>query len=91
MLKMDKAVKIDPSEYGLPSRTELRQTGENRMTLLINRKSRIIMKDGQSILSKVEKIRLKASEVSVELETTAPVCSKTEKFLQENGIAVRKV
>lgn len=91
MSKTDKAVKIDPSEYSLPPRTELRQSGENRMTLLINRKSRIIMKDGQNILSKIEKIRLKAPKMSVELETTAPVCSKTEKFLRENGIAVRKV
>lgn len=82
---------IDPKKYGLPPRTELRQKGETGITLLINRKSRIIMKDGQNIFSKVEKIRQKDPKMSVELETTAPVCSKTEKFLQENGIAVRKV
>ena len=84
-------MKIDPKKYGLPPGTELRQKGETGITLLINRKSRIIMKDGQKIFSKVEKIRQKDPKMSVELETTAPVCSKTEKFLQENGIAVRKV
>ncbi len=78
--------KIEPSQYGLSSRTELRQKSKEKLTILINRKSRIIMKDGHAILAKAAKIREKDPEISIEVETTAPVCSKTQRFLLENGI-----
>lgn len=82
------SLKIDPKKYGLSSRTELRQKGEAGIIILINRKSRIIMKDGKSILEKAGKIKEAAPEMTVAVETTAPVCSKTEIFLQENGIGL---
>ena len=58
--------------------------------LVINRKSRVIMKDAITILKKAEIIKEKVPNASVSLETTAPVCSKSIKFLKENGVEVLK-
>jgi hypothetical protein len=79
---------VDPKIYGLPPRTVLMQTDSDHFTLVINRKSRIIMKDALGILKKVEKIKDKIQGASVILETSAPVCSKSIKFLKENGVDV---
>lgn len=79
---------IDPKFYGLPPRTILMKRDLNRFTLVINRKSRIVMKDAFTIIKKAEKIKEKAPGASVSLETNAPVCSKSIKFLEENDIDV---
>jgi len=71
-------------------KTVLVQKGSDEFILTINRKSRIIMKDALTILKKVEKIKEKAKNASVALETSAPVCSKLIKFLEENGVDVLK-
>ena len=62
--------------------------GPDEFILVINRKSRIIMKDAVTILKKAEKIKEKALNAWVVVETNAPVCSKSIKFLKENGISV---
>ncbi|MCD4718910.1 MAG: hypothetical protein K8S13_03505 [Desulfobacula sp.] len=59
-------------------------------TLVINRKSRIIMKDALTILKKDKKIKEKAQGASVILKTSAPVCSKSKKFLKKNSVNVLK-
>ncbi|MCK5101012.1 MAG: hypothetical protein KAR45_23075 [Desulfobacteraceae bacterium] len=64
--------------------------GTKEFTLVINRKSRIIMKDAQIILKKAEIIKEKAPNALVYLETNAPVCSKSIRFLQKNGVEVLK-
>jgi len=46
------------------------------------------MKDASVILEKAEKIRKTAPGVTIKLETTAPVCSKSTKFLSDNGIEI---
>ncbi len=46
------------------------------------------MKDAVTILKKAETIKKSVLSASVTLETTAPVCSKSIKFLKENGIEV---
>lgn len=79
---------IDPKLYGLPSSTKLKQIGTSQYTIVIQRKSRIIMKDGESILAKVNKIKHHVPDAKVSLRTSAPVCSKTKIFLEENGITV---
>jgi len=48
------------------------------------------MKDALMILKKAEIIKTKISGASVELEITAPICSKSIKFLKENGIKILK-
>ena len=79
---------IDPKEFGLPSRTVIEEVGKDRLVLVINRKSRLIMADGKKIMAKVEKIKESRPGCQVSLKTTAPVCSKTVKFLAEHDIEV---
>ena len=79
---------IDPKLYELPPRTVLMKRGPDEFILVINRKSRIIMKDAVTILKRAEKIKEKALNAWVVVETNAPVCRKSIKFLKENGISV---
>ncbi len=79
---------IDPKIYGLPPSTKLIQAGTNQFEIVIQRKSRIIMKDGEGILAKVNKIKDHVPNVKVNLKTSAPVCSKTKAYLEGYGISV---
>ena len=81
---------IDPKIYSLPARTVLMKKSSDKFVLVINRKSRIVMKDAVSILKKAEKIKEKVPNASVFLKTSAPVCSKSIKFLEDNNIEVLK-
>ena len=45
------------------------------------------MKDGRKIVETVKQIKNKTNS-SVSLATTAPVCSKTKSFLNENDIRI---
>jgi len=78
----------DPKLYGLPPSTKLEQVGTNQYDIVIQRKSRIIMKDGEGILTKVNRIKNHVPNAKVGLKTSAPVCSKTKLFLEEHGISV---
>lgn len=48
------------------------------------------MKDALTIIKKIQKIKEKVPNASVALETNAPVCSKSIKFLNEKNVAVWK-
>ena len=84
-------MKLDPKAYGLPPRTHLEKLEDSTIGLVIDRKSRIIMTDGKKILEKSKSIFLIAPSTQVVLVTTAPICSKTKLFLEESGIAVKKI
>jgi hypothetical protein len=79
---------IDPKLYGLPPSTKLKQVGTANFNLVVQRKSRIIMKDGEGIVAKVNKIKNHVPNAKVSLKTSAPVCSKTKAYLEEHGISV---
>ncbi len=79
---------IDPKLFSLPPSTKLKQVGFNQFDIIIQRKSRIIMKDGKGILAKVDKIKHHVPKAKISLRTSAPVCSKTKAFLKERGISV---
>ena len=81
---------VDPKEFGLPARTVIEETGKDRLALVIERKSRLIMADGRRILAKAAKIREVRPGCHLTLRTTAPVCSKTVKFLVGEGIEVEE-
>ncbi len=81
--------KVDPKTFGLHRTTQIEKTGRDHYTLIINRKSRIIMQDGLKILSKAEKIKKKVGDAIIEVRATAPVCSKTSAFLEEHDISVK--
>ncbi len=77
---------LSPKDFGLPARTVLEQIDDNTIAIVMNRKSRIIMADGKKILEKVQAIKAVQPALSVALKATAPICSKTMKFLEEEGI-----
>ncbi len=79
---------IDPKLFGLTHSTKLKQVGANQYDIVIQRKSRIIMKDGEGIVAKVIKIKKHVPGAKVNLKTSTPVCSKTEAFLEAHGISV---
>ncbi len=81
-------MKLDPKGFSLPARTSLKQVDTNTIAIVINRKSRIIMADGKKILEKALKIQKIQPAVRVVLHTTAPVCSKTIRFLDSEKIQV---
>ena len=81
--------KVDPIQYNLHSRVDLRQDKEGALFIVVDRKSRIIMKDGHRILEMVNTIRREDQSKKVSIRTSAPVCSKTKKFLLESGIVIK--
>ena len=78
---------IDSKSVGGPTRSVIGQDNNNRLYIIKNIKSRIIMKDGYKIAEAVKQIKNKTNS-SVSLATTAPVCSKTKRFLNENDIKI---
>ena len=78
---------IDPKSVGAPARSVIGEDSNNHYYIIKNIKSRIIMKDGHKIVETVKQIKNKSNS-SVSLATTAPVCSKTTRFLNENDIKI---
>ena len=78
---------IDSKSVGAPTRSVIGQDNNNRLYIIKNINSRIIMKDGHKIAEVVKQIKNKTNS-SVSLATTAPVCSKTTRFLNENDIKI---
>jgi len=78
---------IDPKSVGAPARSVIGEDSNNHLYMIKNIKSRIIMKDGHKIVEIVKGIKNKTNS-SVSLATTAPVCSKTIRFLNENDIKI---
>ena len=81
---------IDPKLYDLHSRIILRKNKKN-IYIVIDRKSRVIMKDGYRILEIAKKIRDFETGKNVGVLSGAPVCSKTQKFLTENNITIKSL
>ena len=78
---------IDSKSVGAPTRSVIGQDNNNRLYIIKNIKSRIIMKDGYKIAEAAKQIKNKTNS-SVSLATTAPICSKTTRFLNENDIKI---
>ena len=79
---------IDPKLFGLHVSTKIEQTGEKQFVIIMNRKSRIIMKDGEKIVQKATRIIEKVPGAIVSLQTTAPVCSQTKALLKANKVVL---
>ena len=80
---------IDPTQYNLSSRVDLRQDRSGGLLIVIDRKSRIIMKDGIRVLEMVKKINKMDPKKNISVRTSAPICSKTKKLLLENNITTK--
>ena len=78
---------IEPKSIGITSRIKILKKDE-MIIMEIDRKSRIIMKDGEKIISNANIIK-NNFDLPMELHTSAPVCSKTKTYLEEMDIRVR--
>ena len=83
--------KIDPKRYNLSSRLNLHQNKLNELFIIIDRKSRVVMKDAHRILETVNRIQSIEKDRHVSVLTSAPVCSKTQTFLSDNSISVKNL
>ena len=79
---------IDPKTYNLSPRTKLLQDNAGSLFVLIDRKSRVVMKDGHKIVKIAEDIKKVNQNKKISLLTSAPVCSKTKALLLKNNILV---
>ena len=81
---------IDSTKYNLHSRVKL--LGKDKeVFIVIDRKSRIIMKDGYRIVRMAKQITKVEVEKEVGVLSSAPVCKKTRKFLLENHIVIKSL
>tara|TARA_B100000902_G_C27241551_1_gene880252 strand:- start:293 stop:571 length:279 start_codon:yes stop_codon:yes gene_type:complete len=78
---------IEPKSIGIKSRIKILKK-DDLVVMEIDRKSRIIMKDGEKIKSNATIIK-NNFDLPVELHTSAPVCSKTRNYLEEIDIKVK--
>ena len=81
--------KLEPQPYGLSNRTNLVRI-DNSIGIVIDRKSRIIMKDGDRIVKQAHAIQVKENKPVI-LVTSAPVCSKTKQYLSANNILINSL
>ena len=81
--------KIVANDFGLNSRVNLVRHVDH-IGIIIDRKSRIIMKDGHRIVNQAKKINT-IQEINICLYTSAPICSKTKEFLKKNDIAINYI
>lgn len=79
---------VDPLNYNLPTRTKLLKNDLGSLFIVIDRKSRVIMKDGIRVLNIAKHIKEVNQNTDISLLTSAPVCSKTKQFLLKNKISV---
>ena len=82
---------IDPRKYNLSPRIKLQQKTSGHLFIVMDRKSRIIMKDGHRIMAMVHAIQSSEKNQTVSVLTSAPVCGKTRLFLSDNNIDVKKL
>jgi hypothetical protein len=78
--------RIDSKKFNLSKKVVIKKT-TNSLSIIINRKTRIIMKDGRRLLEQANQIK-KVSNKPVSIFTTAPVCSKTKAFLSNNNVEI---
>ena len=80
---------VNPKTYNLSPRTKLLQDSSGSLFIVIDRKSRIIMKDGSRVVKIAEHIKeVNKNNKKISLLTSAPVCSKTKVMLSKNNISV---
>ena len=79
---------IDPKTYSLSPRTKLLEDNKGSLFVVVDRKSRVVMKDGHKIVKIVEDIKKVNQNKKISLLTSAPVCSKTKKHLLKCNIPV---
>ena len=78
---------VSANELSLSSRIKIAIDNKDNHYIIKNVRSRIIMKTGEKIYEIANQIKSNTNG-SVFLATTAPICSKTKKFLEEKKIYI---
>ena len=78
---------VSANELDLSSRIKIAIDNKDNHYIIKNVRSRIIMKTGEKIYEIANQIKAN-TKGSVFLATTAPVCSKTKKYLEEKKINI---
>ena len=79
---------VDPKTYNLSPRTKLLKNNKGSLFVVVDRKTRVVMKDGHKIVKIAEDIKKVNQNKKISLLTSAPVCSKTKKFLLKCSVPV---
>ena len=77
--------RIDPKKYNLTSRTTLYKKMDD-IFIIIDRKSRIIMKDGYRISEQAKSIWSVEPGIRIRVATSAPMCTKTKEYLRQVNV-----
>ena len=77
--------KINPKKYNLSPRTILFKKKDS-IIIIIDRKSRIIMKDGERLIKQAQQIKELEPGSKIKIATSAPICSKTKAYLDNQKI-----
>ena len=85
------AQKINAVKFGLPGRTDLEKTGRNHYSILIKRKSRILLKDGEKIIEKIKILHEFVPGAKIDLMISSPICSKAVQLLKDNAIDIVRI
>lgn len=81
----------NPLYYGLPSRVQLEDLGNNRLGIRKVIKSRIIQKDASRIIEIVKQIKSVNPELEITLICTRNICSKSIALLEGEGVTIEFV
>ena len=77
---------LDAKQLGVSPKTKIIDHGAF-IAIVVERKSRLIMKDGEKIIEKAKAIQ-KVKNTPIYLQTSAPVCSKTKTHLEKHGVLI---
>ena len=80
--------KVDPKTFNLSNRLNIQENDKKDIFFIVDRKSRIIMKDGIRIFNQIQKVKEKRRNARFFLKTSAPICSKTKKYLNQRNIEI---
>ena len=80
--------KVDPRVFNLSSRLNIQENDKSEVFFIIDRKSRIIMKDGIRIFNQIQTVKEKRSSARFFFKTSAPVCGKTKIYLNQRNIEI---
>ena len=78
---------LEPKKYNIKSKIIIEDRGD-KICIVINRKSRIVMKDGARILGYADAIQ-QSTQKQITVETCAPVCSKTKTYLWNHRVLIK--
>ena len=79
--------RVDASEFGLSKRVALYKDSKEELTFIVSRKSRFIKSDADKVIERAKQVEAVSGKYP-RLIIAAPLCSKAEQHLKDNGVVV---